>query len=94
MLQWYRTLIALRHQVADLSDPALGTIATTIDDDLIRIQRGAYRLVINLRNESVPIGLSPDEVVVAAFDAELDQSTAGSDKPVVNIEPDGTVLIG
>lgn len=94
VLQWYRTLIALRKQIADLSDPALGTIATTIDDDLIRIQRGAYRLVINLRSESVPIGLGPEEAVVAAFDAELDQSTAGSDKPVVNIEPDGTVLIG
>lgn len=94
LLDWYRTLIALRQQIPDLSDPALSTVATTIDDDLIRIQRGAHRLVVNLRSESVPVGLGPDEAVVAAFDAELDQSTADSAKPVVNIDPDGTVLIG
>ncbi|KYH43544.1 malto-oligosyltrehalose trehalohydrolase [Branchiibius sp. NY16-3462-2] len=94
LLDWYRTLITLRQQITDLSDASLGTVATTIDDDLIRIQRGAHRLVVNLRSESVPIGLGPGEVVVAAFDAELDRTTAGSDKPVVNVDPDGTVLVG
>ncbi|NHN55487.1 malto-oligosyltrehalose trehalohydrolase [Calidifontibacter sp. DB0510] len=85
LLDWYRTLISLRRNVADLGDPSLETTTTQREGDLVTITRGAHRVVCNLGDTEVRVAATGH--VLAAFDASMD---AGGD---VIVEPDGVAIL-
>lgn len=86
LLDWYRTLIALRRNVPDLHNPSLESGHTERAGDLLTVHRGAHRIIANLGEETVRI--EQGQHVLAAFDASMD---AGGD---VVVEPDGVVVLG
>ncbi len=86
LLSWYRQLIALRREVADLRNPSLGSGRTERDGDLLTVHRGEHRVVANLGE--APARVESGLHIVAAFEASMD---AGGH---VVVEPDGVVLLG
>lgn len=86
LLEWYRALISLRREVADLHNPSPESSRIERSDDLLIVHRGEHRVVANLGGE--PARIDNDQHIVAAFETSMD---AGGD---VVIEPDGVVLLG
>jgi maltooligosyltrehalose trehalohydrolase len=76
MLALYRSLIALRRERPELSDPALDRFDVTgIDDSRIILRRGALCLVCNLGNEARNVLVGPvAEILLASGDAVPDGS--------------------
>lgn len=86
LLDWYRTLIALRRNVPDLRDPSLTSGSIERDGDLLRIRRGEHEIVANFGDE--PARVDHALHVLAAFEASMD---AGGH---MVLEPDGVVVLG
>ncbi|MCW7942525.1 malto-oligosyltrehalose trehalohydrolase [Streptomyces hygroscopicus] len=67
VLAWYRKLIALRRAQPDLSDPDLGDVKVTYDEDerWLAFRRGDVRVAVNLGKEParVPVGVHPARVL-------------------------------
>ncbi|MGR6973437.1 malto-oligosyltrehalose trehalohydrolase [Streptomyces cynarae] len=59
VLAWYRELVALRRSQPDLSDPDLGDVKVTYDEDArwLAFRRGDVRVAVNLAKEPSPISL-------------------------------------
>nr|BFD90421.1 malto-oligosyltrehalose trehalohydrolase [Kitasatospora sp. Xyl93] len=79
LLSWYRTLIRLRRERPELSDPDLGAVRVTFDEAAGRlvVHRGPYRIAVNLGPDeaALPLGAAGREVV-AAFGAAALEGTA------------------
>jgi maltooligosyltrehalose trehalohydrolase len=82
ILAWYRQLLQLRRQEADLRDDDLARVDVrfSADDGWLVVVRGGFRVVVNLADDArtVPLQASP-ALAVAAWDGAL-------------LEPDGVRL--
>ena len=67
MLQWYRTLIALRHAHPELRDPALPDVGLALDADTAVMARGPFRVVAWLGHAETAVPVPGAEQVVASF---------------------------
>ncbi|WP_316520624.1 malto-oligosyltrehalose trehalohydrolase [Kitasatospora brasiliensis] len=69
LLDWYRTLIRLRRERPELSDPDLGAVRVEFDEAAhwLVVHRGPYRIAVNLGPEeaALPLGATGREVVAA-----------------------------
>ncbi|GAA3786154.1 malto-oligosyltrehalose trehalohydrolase [Streptomyces coacervatus] len=68
VLAWYRTLIALRHEQADLTDPDLADTKVAYDERerWLAFRRGDVRVAVNLAKEPAAIPLGPRHARVLA----------------------------
>jgi maltooligosyltrehalose trehalohydrolase len=70
MLAWYRTLIQLRHDEPELSDPRLDQVEVAYDEDAqwFVLHRGRLRVVVNFADGSqqVPLDLPATRVIVSS----------------------------
>jgi maltooligosyltrehalose trehalohydrolase len=70
LLEWYRRLLALRRQRAELSDPRLDRVAVAYDEDArwLVVTRGGLRVAVNLAGErqEVPLDGTPMAVLVSS----------------------------
>jgi maltooligosyltrehalose trehalohydrolase len=67
MLAWYRTLLALRRRLPELTDPRLAVTASW-DDGIVRTVRGPVAVVANLADSSRAEATAPGTEVLAASD--------------------------
>ncbi|WP_053726009.1 malto-oligosyltrehalose trehalohydrolase [Streptomyces sp. WM6378] len=83
LLAWYRELIALRRDRADLTDPDLAAVKVAYDEEArwLTYRRGDLRVVVNLSEEAVRIKLGGGGRVLAAWE------------PVGAPGPDGLLLM-
>jgi len=99
LLEWYRTLVALRRSSADLAsgDLAETDLAWTGPDDgdgpwrgLLDLHRGAARVLVNLADDEHAVTLGPDVplVVAAAWDP-----VRGGDGPDTLVVPPASVAV-
>lgn len=69
VLAWYRELIALRHDQADLTDPDLSDVKVAYDEEgrWLAFRRGDVRVAVNLGKEtaSIPLGTARVRVLAA-----------------------------
>jgi maltooligosyltrehalose trehalohydrolase len=69
LLDWYRTLIALRRNTPDLLADDLRSVHASYDESArwFVLERGSHRVVVNLSSSEqvVPVGAGPWDVVVA-----------------------------
>ncbi|MER5979000.1 malto-oligosyltrehalose trehalohydrolase [Streptomyces sp. NPDC001857] len=69
VLEWYRRLITLRHELADLTDPDLADIKVAHDARArwLAFRRGDVRVVVNLGKDpaAIPLGTRPARVLAA-----------------------------
>jgi maltooligosyltrehalose trehalohydrolase len=69
VLAWYRRLIALRHEQADLTDPDLADIKVAHDGEArwLAFRRGDVRVALNLGKApaAIPLGSRPARVLAA-----------------------------
>ncbi|GAB7186493.1 malto-oligosyltrehalose trehalohydrolase [Kitasatospora sp. Ki12] len=76
LLDWYRTLIRLRRDRPELSDPDLGAVRADFDETAgwLVVHRGPYRVAVNLgpREAALPLGAAGRELVAAFGPAALD----------------------
>ncbi|MFE7169146.1 malto-oligosyltrehalose trehalohydrolase [Streptomyces sp. NPDC057616] len=68
VLDWYRALIALRHEQADLTDPDLADIKVAYDERQrwLAFRRGDVRVAVNIAKEPAQIPLGPRHARVLA----------------------------
>nr|WP_206440591.1 malto-oligosyltrehalose trehalohydrolase [Streptomyces scabichelini] len=68
VLAWYRELIALRHDQADLTDPDLADVKVAYDEEgrWLAFRRGDVRVAVNLGKETAPIPLGTARVRMLA----------------------------
>ncbi|MFJ8198584.1 malto-oligosyltrehalose trehalohydrolase [Streptomyces sp. NPDC096152] len=69
VLDWYRRLIALRHEQPDLTDPDLADTKVAYDEEArwLAFRRGDVRVAVNLGKEpaAIPLGTHPARVLAA-----------------------------
>lgn len=69
VLAWYRDLITLRRQQADLSDPDLAAVKVAYDEEArwLALRRGDVRVAVNLSKETaeIPLGIRHARVLAA-----------------------------
>ncbi len=73
LLDWYRELITLRRERADLADPHLDMVAIQHDPvaRTVVLHRGAHRVAVNVSDETVELDVGLTGLAaVAAFDRE------------------------
>jgi maltooligosyltrehalose trehalohydrolase len=70
MLDWYRTLLTLRRESPELTDPRLDQVAVAFDEEArwLVVHRGRLRVVVNLAAESqqVPLDAEVERVLLAS----------------------------
>ncbi|MET9973361.1 DUF3459 domain-containing protein, partial [Streptomyces sp. NPDC006356] len=68
VLDWYRRLIALRHEQPDLTDPDLADTKVAYDERerWLAFRRGDVRVAVNLAKETAAIPLGPRQATVLA----------------------------
>jgi maltooligosyltrehalose trehalohydrolase len=68
LLQWYRTLIALRREVPDLRDPCLAEVRVSHDESArtVVMERGRHQVVVNLSPGQAHLDLAIAGLQVAA----------------------------
>jgi maltooligosyltrehalose trehalohydrolase len=73
MLEWYRSLIALRRASPELPDPRLDRVAVTTSaaDQWVVVTRGAFRVVCNLSPDPQTVALDARAVSVALASAAV-----------------------
>ncbi|WP_371599827.1 malto-oligosyltrehalose trehalohydrolase [Streptomyces sp. NBC_00564] len=69
VLAWYRDLITLRRQQADLSDPDLAAVKVAYDEEArwLALRRGDVRVAVNFSKETaeIPLGIRHARVLAA-----------------------------
>lgn len=80
LLAWYRTLIRLRRDRPELTDPDLAAVRVEFDEAArqLVVHRGPYRVAVNLAGSAaaLPLGAAGREVVAAFGSCTLDGATA------------------
>jgi maltooligosyltrehalose trehalohydrolase len=89
MLEWYRTLIALRRRLPDITNPDLGAteVALSADGTVLVLRRGAVAVTVNLGPVPVPLVVAPGGRVVASY-PPLDASAGPTD-----LAADGVAIV-
>ncbi|MEV7413811.1 malto-oligosyltrehalose trehalohydrolase [Streptomyces sp. NPDC089919] len=84
LLEWYRTLVALRRRQPDLRDPDLAAVRVAFDEERrwITYRRGDVRVAVNLAPDPVTIALGRNGVRVLA-----------SWEPTAPLDPDGRLHV-
>ncbi|MFI6930957.1 malto-oligosyltrehalose trehalohydrolase [Streptomyces sp. NPDC050287] len=79
VLAWYRRLIELRHEQADLTDPDLADTKVAYDEHerWLAFRRGDVRVAVNLAKEPAAIPLGPREARVLAAWEPVEPPGAG-----------------
>ncbi|WP_316043557.1 DUF3459 domain-containing protein [Actinomadura sp. CNU-125] len=82
LLDWHRSLIALRRAIPDLNDPRLSETRVETREDgeyrLVTIRRGRIRLVANLADRSAEIATPASRLVLASDqDVKLETDSSG-----------------
>jgi maltooligosyltrehalose trehalohydrolase len=65
VLDWYRTLLALRRRAPEITDPRLA-VEASVDDGLLVVERGPIRLAANIGAATREVPLGPGREVLAA----------------------------
>ncbi|WP_436788674.1 malto-oligosyltrehalose trehalohydrolase [Yinghuangia sp. YIM S10712] len=82
LLAWYRTLIRLRREHPELSDPHLPSVQLTYDEPAgwLMLHRGPFRTAVNLAEEpaTLPVGIGEAEVLASWTPAEAERGLAGT----------------
>ncbi|MER6302077.1 malto-oligosyltrehalose trehalohydrolase [Kitasatospora sp. NPDC001539] len=90
LLAWYRTLIRLRRERPELSDPILGAVRVAFEEEAgwLVVHRGPYRVAVNLgpAEAALPLEAAGREVV-AAFGAAALEGTA------LRLAPDAVAIV-
>ncbi|AYN31265.1 alpha-amylase [Streptomyces albus] len=93
LLDWYRTLIALRHRYSDLTDPDLTALRPAFDEQArwLAFRRGDLRIAVNLGPEpaAIPLGRGRPRVL-AAWDPLGPPDEAG----VLTLPGESCVVLG
>ena len=88
LLEWYRSLIALRRAEPALTDPRLDTVTATAGGRTLRITRGPFRVLVNFSDAPARIPLtSPCEVLLARPDCKMLPG------PAVQLPPRGAAVL-
>ena len=94
LLAWYRTLIGLRRERADLGDPRLDLVevAHDLDAQTVVVRRGAHVVVVNLAPDERTVGFASEiELeVVAAWDLDTTHVAPGK----VTVPGHAAVILG
>ncbi len=85
LLRWYRTLIGLRRDTADLHNGDLTRTSAEFTEGVLHLTRGDHRVAANLGDESVRVPVPPGHTSRAAWGARLDGGEA--------VMPPNTVMI-
>ena len=90
LLRWYRTLIRLRREHAELSDPRPGTTDVDVDDDrgTVTIHRGSIAVYVNIGAEEVDFATAGAVEVLATSEA-----TVRHDQEAVVLPPDTVAIV-
>ncbi|MDQ6784829.1 MAG: malto-oligosyltrehalose trehalohydrolase [Actinomycetota bacterium] len=85
MLEWYRTLIALRRRFADITNPDLAATEVTVSEAEGRLilRRGRITVVVNLGTSPVPLALPAGGIVVASH----------PEGAATRVAPDGVAIV-
>jgi maltooligosyltrehalose trehalohydrolase len=69
MLRLYRSLIALRHEYVELSDPSLAglTVEVAEDDSWLVLHRGSLRVAVNFGDLPAELDLGVSHALTASF---------------------------
>jgi maltooligosyltrehalose trehalohydrolase len=90
VLDWYRSLIALRRRVPELTDPRL-PVSAQVDDGLVLTRRGRLCLAANLGPSARAVQPAPGSEILARSPDEPDPGVEGVvlpvDSVVIWIEP-------
>ncbi|RFU84176.1 malto-oligosyltrehalose trehalohydrolase [Streptomyces triticagri] len=92
VLAWYRRLVALRRETADLTDPDLAAVRVAYDESKrwLVFRRGDLRVAVNLGKDPAEIPLQGDRTrVLAAWD---DVAAPGADG-VLSLPPESCALL-
>jgi maltooligosyltrehalose trehalohydrolase len=90
LLDWHRTLIALRRRLPVLTDPRV-RLEASLDDGLLHVRRGPVHLGANLGDGPRCLVL-PSEPEVLAASIDLPQAAAGVTGDGVQLPVDSVVL--
>ena len=85
LLDWYRSLIRLRREVPDLSDPALGVVEVEREAEVLTYRRGSCTVLVNLSDSRIERPFADDSEVLADWGATVEGGTAG-------VEPNGSIV--
>ncbi|GGV41782.1 malto-oligosyltrehalose trehalohydrolase [Actinomadura cremea] len=82
LLDWYRSLIALRRAIPDLNDPRLSGTRAEVEEDAenrrITICRGRVRIIANLAGGSATVTVPASRLLLASDpDVKLETDTVG-----------------
>ncbi len=88
LLEWYRSLIALRRAEPALTEPRLDTVTATAGGRTLRIARGPFRILVNFSDAPARVPLNaPCEVLLA-------RPACGTlPGPAVQLPPRGAVVL-
>ena len=95
LLDWYRTLIALRRELPELSDPKLG--ATRVERDgegsscVVTVHRGDCRVVVNLSGE--PVTRDAEQVVASWHTVDVRSNDDGRSGVRVTVPADAVAVV-
>ncbi len=98
MLEWYRSLIALRRRIPDITDPDLAATEVTFSDSdgQLILRRGRVTVAINVGAVAVPLTVPAGAMVVAShptFDPAGRPSVLDPDGiAIIDTAPGGTVI--
>ena len=95
MLDWYRTLIALRRSEPDLMDPDLSRISVEIlEHDGIVLRRGQVAALVSDADHEVRANV-PHTEVLAAFGSPADEEriAAGTDGEELALSGPGVIVV-
>lgn len=67
LLDWYRTLVALRHENSGLRDPSLGPGTITVDDSVAVLRRPGFTVVASIAREPREVEVDGMSEIVAAY---------------------------
>lgn len=88
MLHWYRDLLRLRREHADLRDDDLGAVRVTTGDDWLVVHRGRFDVAVNLGPEAAVLPARTPTRVVLAWDGN---ARVGADG--VRLPADGVAVL-
>lgn len=72
LLEWYRSLIALRRAEPALTDPRLDTVTATAGGRTLRVARGPFRILVNFSDAPARVPLdTPCEVLLSRPECKL-----------------------
>jgi maltooligosyltrehalose trehalohydrolase len=94
MLDWYRTLLALRRSHPELTDPRLDQVHVDYDEDArwLVAHRGSLRIAANLGGADANVPLGPPAAGTRTGTGTAKPVTLLSSDPGISVTPDAIIL--